>query len=152
MKNLGGRPRKLKIDLTSESLKETLNKIWAETEDQRSKAILTYNKWIREVKDANDIGMMGKVVTDQLKVVNEIIEKRLSVARIIQNVVTKESKDEKNTESQSVISEEDKQYLKSLMQKPQKEESLKQILKKENEELKNIEEEGKSKPESGESV
>ena len=77
------RPQKRKVELNPDSLKDLLQQIWSEADEQRTKAIFQYNKWNLDVRENTDIALVGKTNNELLKVIDGAIDKRIQVARLV---------------------------------------------------------------------
>ena len=82
-----GRPPKLKIKLTSESLNELLQESYRELAEQRNVALRQYNSQLKNIKTSSDIVMVGKTNADLLKIIDSTIEKKISIARLLKDIV-----------------------------------------------------------------
>lgn len=116
-RNLGGRPRKLDIELTTESLSGVLKNIWNEVEETKRIALQTFNKQQREVKEITDINLIGKINNDYLKTVVAASGQKLEVAKIINSYVQKDAKGDEGSgdKSGSVVSSDDKAAITAMI-------------------------------------
>lgn len=109
------RPKKKKLTLDSqESLQNLLQEIYNECFEQRSKAIYSYNKLMNKEDEITDIAMIGKVTSEYLKIANEAIEKKLSIARLLKDVIYKDGNNQ-SKQSTTSLTEEDKKMLHDLI-------------------------------------
>ena len=81
------RPRKTVVDFTEQSTKEILQEILNECREQRTKAIYAYNKQFLQAEDVQEIAMIGKITSEYLKIVDQAIDKKLAVAKILKDIV-----------------------------------------------------------------
>jgi hypothetical protein len=82
------RPKKHKIQSSSDSLNHLLQEIYNECVEQRSTAIQQRNKILKEVEELEDIQMVGKISTDLLKIIDLAIDKKLALAKLQAGLVT----------------------------------------------------------------
>ena len=136
------RPIKKKVDFTPDALKDLLQNIWSEADEQRTKAVFQFNKQNRDVKDNNDIAMVSKINADYLKIVNDSIEKKLSVAKLIKDVVYKDSQGQAgetaNTNNSDSVTDDDKDAIFEMIQKAAEKENIELVLDREQKELDEI--------------
>lgn len=133
-RNVGGRPKKVSISLSDpSSLQKVMQNIWNEADEQRIKAVFQYNKQNRNVKDNDEIAMVGKTNTELLKVVDGAIDKKLQVARLMQQVIYKDapglnaiSNGNNNTSGSALLTDEDKDSIFDLIQQQAEKEAEKQ--------------------------
>lgn len=120
-RNLGGRPKKLKLTLTPEGLNDLLTKIYAETEDLRQKSIMVFNKSIRNMSENTDIALVGKTNAEYLKIAAGASNTKVQLAKIIADHIAKEAKNnEGDVETKSaVIADDTKERIHEMMKKMQ---------------------------------
>ena len=82
-----GRPPKLKIKLTSESLNELLQESYRELAEQRNIALRQYNLQAKNIKSSSDVALVGKTNAELLKIIDSTIEKKISIARLLKDIV-----------------------------------------------------------------
>lgn len=76
------RPKKHKIQPSSESLNHLLQEIYNECVEQRSTAIQQRNKILKEIEELEDVQMVGKISTDLLKIIDLAIDKKIALAKL----------------------------------------------------------------------
>jgi len=137
------RPSKKKVIFTSEALQDLLQNIWSEADEQRTKAVFQFNKQNRDVKDNNDIALVSKINADYLKIVNDSIEKKLSVAKLIKDIVYKDSVNpniDNSNQSDSSVTDDDKDAIYDLINKAAAKENIQLVLQQEKDSIKEIDE------------
>lgn len=80
------RPPRLKIKLTSESLNELLQESYRELAEQRNVSLRQYNQQLLSIKIKPD-PLMSKTNADLLKIIDSTIEKKISIARLLKDIV-----------------------------------------------------------------
>lgn len=81
------RPKKKRIEFNITALTELSQEIYNESVELRSKALFSYNKQNKNVNDNQDIAMVGKINSELLRIVNDTIEKKITVAKILKDVI-----------------------------------------------------------------
>ena len=77
-----GRPPKKEINLTKESILSLLQEIYNELVEQRNTAIRIQNKMLTMMKDPEDMTLIGPVIEKQQKIINDCVEKKLSLSKL----------------------------------------------------------------------
>jgi hypothetical protein len=105
------RPKKKKVELSTDSFLSIAQEAYNELVEQRSTAIrqINENKKKVEVEDSHDLGTMNKINTDLLKVVDTTINKKLE-----SNLIFKGDTGSGQT-TNSAITPEDMAMIESLM-------------------------------------
>ena len=77
-----GRPQKKEINLTKESILSLLQEIYNELVEQRNTAIRIQNKMLAMMKEPEDMTLIGPVIEKQQKIINDCVEKKLSLSKL----------------------------------------------------------------------
>jgi hypothetical protein len=110
-----GRPPKKEINLTKESILSLLQEIYNELVEQRNTAIRIQNKMLAMMKDPEDMTLIGPVIEKQQKIINDCVEKKLSLSKLQSSIWEKSNT---NTESFSISDiDMDDDVIKSLIEK-----------------------------------
>jgi hypothetical protein len=110
-----GRPPKKEINLTKESILSLLQEIYNELVEQRNTAIRIQNKMLTMMKDPEDMTLIGPVIEKQQKIINDCVEKKLSLSKLQSSIWEKSNT---NTESFSISDiDMDDEVIKSLIEK-----------------------------------
>jgi len=88
------RPLKKEISFNKESILNLMQEIYNELVEQRTTAIRIQNKMLTMLKDPEDMTMIGPVIEKQQKIINECVEKKLSLSKLQSSIWEKMSKDE----------------------------------------------------------
>jgi len=88
------RPVKKEISFNKESILNLMQEIYNELVEQRTTAIRIQNKMLAMLKDPEDMTMIGPVIEKQQKIINECVEKKLSLSKLQSSIWEKMSKDE----------------------------------------------------------
>jgi hypothetical protein len=111
-----GRPPKKEINLTKESILSLMQEIYNELVEQRNTAIRIQNKMLTMMKDPEDMTLIGPVIEKQQKIINECVEKKLSLSKLQANIWEKSNQNQQDNFSISDIDMDD-DIIKSLMEK-----------------------------------
>ena len=108
-----GRPQKKEINLSKESIVSLMQEIYNELVEQRNTAIRIQNKMLTMLKDASDMTSIGPVIEKQQKIVNDCVEKKLSLSKLQSTIWEKSNS---NTES-FTLSDLDDDLIQNLIDK-----------------------------------
>ena len=109
------RTRKKEISLNKDSVLSLMQEIYNELVEQRSTAIRIQNKMLTMLKDPEDMTLIGPVIKEQQKIINDTIEKKLSLSKL-QSTIWEKSMSS-NKDSDFTLSDVDDTLLQSLIQK-----------------------------------
>ena len=109
-----GRPKKKEIVLSKDSVLSLMQEIYNELVEQRATAIRIQNKMLGLLKGAEDMAVIGPVIKEQQKIINDTIEKKLSLSKLQSSIWEKSSN---NNEESFNLSEMDDDVLKALIEK-----------------------------------
>jgi hypothetical protein len=93
------RPQKKEINLTKESILSLMQEIYNELVEQRNTAIRIQNKMLTMMKEPEDMTLIGPVIEKQQKIINDCVEKKLTLSKLQSSVWEKTSN---NKESFSI--------------------------------------------------
>mgnify|MGYP003336587222 FL=1 len=108
------RPKKKEIGLNKESILSLLQEIYNELVEQRSTAIRVQNKMLSLLKDPEDMTVIGPVLEKQQKIINDVVEKKLTLAKLQSSIWEKSNNKEDDNMSLNDI---DDDMLQSLINK-----------------------------------
>ena len=108
------RPKKKEIVLSKDSVLSLMQEIYNELLEQRATAVRIQNKMLAMLKDPEDMTVIGPVIKEQQKIINDTIEKKLSLSKL-QSTIWEKSNN--NTEENFSLSEIDDDTLQTLIQK-----------------------------------
>jgi len=113
-----GRPAKKEIKLTQDSILSLMQEIYNELVEQRNTAIRIQNKMLTMMKDPEDMTLIGPVIEKQQKIINDCVEKKLSLSKL-QSSIWEKSNLNTNTGGNFTISDidMDDDIIKSLLDK-----------------------------------
>jgi hypothetical protein len=101
------RPKKKKVELSTDSFLAIAQETYNELVEQRSTAIrqINENKKKVEVEDTHDLGTMNKANTDLLKLVDSTIDKKITLIKLMSTLVFKDNKGGESTSGGSITPE-----------------------------------------------
>lgn len=133
------RPKRKQVEFTSESVRDLFQGILNEADELKLKAIFQFNKQNRDVKDNQDINLVGKINADYLKLYGDAIEKKIAVGRLLKDIVFKDSGNkDADTSRESLISSEDREAIFRAMKDQAEKDEIEFVLPKEVEESSEI--------------
>jgi hypothetical protein len=107
------KPQRKEINFTKESILALMQEIYNELVEQRNTAIRIQNKMLAMLKDPEDMTMIGPVIEKQQKIVNDCVEKKLSLSKLQSGIWEKSNN---NAESFS-MSDLDDDLIQNLIEK-----------------------------------
>jgi hypothetical protein len=108
------RKRKKEIGLNKDSVLSLMQEIYNELVEQRSTAIRIQNKMLTMLKDPEDMTLIGPVIKEQQKIINDTIEKKLTLSKL-QSTIWEKSNN--NKEENFSLSDMDEDVLQNLIKK-----------------------------------
>jgi methionine salvage enolase-phosphatase E1 len=76
------RPKKKEIKFSKDSILSVLQEVYNEIVEQRNTAIRIQNKMLAMMKDSEDMQTIGPVIKEQQKIINDCVEKKLSLSKL----------------------------------------------------------------------
>lgn len=110
-----GRPPKKEINLTKESILSLMQEIYNELVEQRNTAIRIQNKMLTMMKEPDDMTLLGSVIEKQQKIVNDCVEKKLSLSKLQASIWEKSNTNTDNFSISDIDMDDD--VIKSLIEK-----------------------------------
>ena len=111
------RPTKKEINLSKESMLSLMQEIYNELVEQRNTAIRIQNKMLAMMKDPEDMTLIGPVIEKQQKIINDCVEKKLTLSKLQSNMWEKSNNNNTNNGNFSISDLGDDELLKTLMEK-----------------------------------
>jgi hypothetical protein len=108
------RTRKKEISLNKDSVLGLMQEIYNELVEQRSTAIRIQNKMLAMLKDPEDMTLIGPVIKEQQKIINDTIEKKLTLSKLQSTIWEKSSS---SKEENFTLSDMDDETLRILINK-----------------------------------
>lgn len=76
------RPQRKEINFSKDSILALMQEIYNELVEQRQTAIRIQNKMLSMLKDPKDMMSIGPVIEKQQKIVNDCVEKKISLSKL----------------------------------------------------------------------
>jgi len=80
------RPPKKEINLSKDSMLALMQEIYNELVEQRNTAIRIQNKMLTMMKEPEDMAMIGPIIEKQQKIINDCVEKKLTLSKLQSNM------------------------------------------------------------------
>jgi methionine salvage enolase-phosphatase E1 len=94
------RPQRKEINFSKDSILSLMQEIYNELVEQRQTAIRIQNKMLSMLKDPTDMMTIGPVIEKQQKIVNDCVEKKISLSKLQSSIWEKSNNN--NNESFSL--------------------------------------------------
>jgi hypothetical protein len=107
------KPKKKQINFSKDSILALMQEIYNELVEQRTTAIRIQNKMIGMMKEPEDMTLIGPVIEKQQKIINDCVEKKLTLSKLQSGIWEKQQ----SHESSFDISSMDDDILQGLLEK-----------------------------------
>ncbi|NBO23133.1 hypothetical protein EBU94_07345 [bacterium] len=107
------RPQRKEINFTKDSILALMQEIYNELVEQRQTAIRIQNKMLSMLKDPEDMTTIGPVIEKQQKIVNECVEKKISLSKLQSSIWEKSN----STSENFTLSDLDDDLIQNLIEK-----------------------------------
>ena len=108
------RPQRKEINFSKDSILSLMQEIYNELVEQRQTAIRIQNKMLSMLKDPNDMMTIGPVIEKQQKIVNECVEKKISLSKLQSSIWEKSNN---NTNESFSLADLDDDLIQNLIDK-----------------------------------
>jgi len=108
------KPKKKQINFTKDSILTLMQEIYNELVEQRSTAIRIQNKMLSLMKDAEDMTIIGPVIEKQQKIINDCVEKKISLSKLQSSIWEKSNA---NSEESFSLADLDDDLIQNLIEK-----------------------------------
>ena len=108
------RPQRKEINFTKESILSLMQEIYNELVEQRNTAIRIQNKMLSMLKDPNDMTKIGPVIEKQQKIVNDCVDKKISLSKLQSSIWEKSNN---NNEESFSLADLDDDLIQNLIEK-----------------------------------
>ena len=90
------KPKKKQILFTKDSILTLMQEIYNELVEQRTTAIRIQNKMVSMMKEPEDMTLIGPVIEKQQKIINDCVEKKLSLSKLQSSIWEKQNSKEES--------------------------------------------------------
>ena len=113
------RERKNLISLDTDSALSLMQEIYNDIVEQKNTASMITKKMLTFMKDAEDMSVIGPVIKEQQKILNDCTEKKISLVKL-QSALLKQTQGTGNSSSggKLQLTDEDRTILEKLMNEP----------------------------------
>jgi methionine salvage enolase-phosphatase E1 len=108
------RPQRKEINFTKDSILALMQEIYNELVEQRQTAIRIQNKMLSMLKDPNDMAKIGPVIEKQQKIVNDCVDKKISLSKLQSSIWEKSNN---NNEESFSLADLDDDLIQNLIEK-----------------------------------
>jgi hypothetical protein len=108
------RPQRKEINFTKDSILSLMQEIYNELVEQRQTAIRIQNKMLAMLKDPADMTTIGPVIEKQQKIVNDCVEKKISLSKLQSGIWEKSNN---NTSESFSLADLDDDLIQNLIEK-----------------------------------
>ena len=106
-------PRK-NITLDTDSALALMQEIYNDIVEQKNTATLIMKKMLSFMKESEDMSVIGPVIKEQQKILNECTEKKISLVKIQNTLIQKGGAGDKFSPGKLTLTEEDRELLEKL--------------------------------------
>ena len=107
------RPTRKEINFSKDSILSLMQEIYNELVEQRQTAIRIQNKMLAMLKDPADMVTIGPVIEKQQKIVNDCVEKKISLSKLQSSIWEKSN----NSSESFSMADLDDDLLQNLIEK-----------------------------------
>jgi methionine salvage enolase-phosphatase E1 len=108
------RPQRKEINFTKDSILSLMQEIYNELVEQRQTAIRIQNKMLAMLKDPADMTTIGPVIEKQQKIVNDCVEKKISLSKLQSSIWEKSNN---NKDESFSLADLDDELIQNLIEK-----------------------------------
>lgn len=108
------RPQRKEINFTKDSILSLMQEIYNELVEQRQTAIRVQNKMLSFMKDPQDMQTIGPVIEKQQKIINDCVEKKISLSKLQSSIWEKSNS---NKEDSFSLADLDDNLIQNLIEK-----------------------------------
>jgi hypothetical protein len=108
------RTRKKEISFNRDSVLSLMQEIYNELVEQKATATRIQNKMLAMLKDPEDMTLIGPIIKEQQKIINDTIEKKLSLSKLQSTLWEKSSS---TKEDNFTLNDMDDDLLQTLLKK-----------------------------------
>lgn len=109
------RPPRKTLSLDTDSALALMQEIYNDIVEQKNTATLIMKKMLSFMKESEDMSVIGPVIKEQQKILNECTEKKISLVKIQNTLIQKGATADKFAPGKMVLTDEDRDLLEKLM-------------------------------------
>lgn len=112
------RERKNLISLDTDSALALMQEIYNDIVEQKNTASMITKKMLTFMKDAEDMSVIGPVIKEQQKILNDCTEKKISLVKLQGALLKQTQGTDPNSGGKLSLTDEDRTLLEKLMNEP----------------------------------
>lgn len=109
------RPKKTLLSLDVDSALALMQEIYNDVAEQKNQAALIMKKMYSFMKESEDMSILGPVIKEQQKILNECTEKKISLVKLQSSLIKQMTDGKGGTGKIGALTDEDRKYLETLM-------------------------------------
>lgn len=109
------RPKKTLLSLDVDSALALMQEIYNDVAEQKNQAALIMKKMYSFMKESEDMSILGPVIKEQQKILNECTEKKISLVKLQSSLIKQMTDGKGGTAKIGALTDEDRKYLETLM-------------------------------------
>jgi hypothetical protein len=109
------RPPRKTLSLDTDSALALMQEIYHDIVEQKNTATLIMKKMLSFMKESEDMSVIGPVIKEQQKILNECTEKKISLVKIQNALIQKGATSDKFAPGKLTLTDEDREMLEKLM-------------------------------------
>lgn len=109
------KPKKNLISLDVDSALALMQEIYNDIAEQKNQASLIMKKMNSFMKEAEDMSILGPVIKEQQKILNECTEKKISIVKLQASLLKQTNDGKSGGAKMGALTDEDRKYLEKLM-------------------------------------
>jgi len=109
------RPPRKTLSLDTDSALALMQEIYNDIVEQKNTATLIMKKMLSFMKESEDMSVIGPVIKEQQKILNECTEKKISLVKIQNTLIQKGASSDKFSPGKMTLTDEDRELLEKLM-------------------------------------
>jgi hypothetical protein len=109
------RPPRKTLSLDTDSALALMQEIYHDIVEQKNTATLIMKKMLSFMKESEDMSVIGPVIKEQQKILNECTEKKISLVKIQNALIQKGATSDKFAPGKLTLTDEDRELLEKLM-------------------------------------
>ena len=109
------RPPRKTLSLDTDSALALMQEIYNDIVEQKNTATLIMKKMLSFMKESEDMSVIGPVIKEQQKILNECTEKKISLVKIQNTLIQKGATSDKFAPGKMTLTDEDRELLFKLM-------------------------------------
>jgi hypothetical protein len=103
-------PKKKKVDVSEDSMKELMQETYNEIVDERNRALTAYKKFTKDINENSDIALVGKITNDLINIIDSSNEKKRRLIKIQGDILYKSGRPSDAAAGNMTITDDDRKW------------------------------------------